>query len=239
MKMGYMTVMAAMGGMVAIMGCSNSVPDPVKTSDLPKEKESIAIYIVWDGSGSMADSVFNSGGAKESKDAISRRALKAIGDRLDQYIAMSPNRAIGLGIVILNKYSISHGGFGVADNTHKASDIISKWFIPSPDGGTPLGFAMQLASDQLALLKNVSNKHILVLTDGGSNSGPTPEAIMDEISKSGIKDGIHFVAFDVDADLFKPIREKGATVVGASNEKELNEKFDFILKEKILLERED
>jgi len=222
-----------------VAGCSGSVPAPVKTVDLPVETDNIAIYIVWDGSGSMAQSVKNDKGVDESKDAISRRALESIGNRLDQYLSMSKNRAIGLGLVLLNHGRVLYEGFGIANNNKKASEVIKKWKVPSPDGGTPLGNAIKLASDQLAIIKNAPAKHIMVLTDGGSNAGPSPDAIMDGLSKEGIKNGIHFVAFDIDAGLFKAVQDRGATVVGASNEKELNEKFDFILKEKILLERED
>lgn len=220
-------------------GCAESVPPVVKPIDMAAGKDNIAVYIVWDGSGSMGDNVANAKGEGESKDAISRRALKAIADRFDQYLTMSTNRAVFLGFVVLNGGKVLNEGFGIADNTKKASEVVAKWNVPSPNGGTPLGFAIKLASEQLNLIQNARSKHVMVLTDGGSNSGPAPETVMDELFKANIKSSIHFVAFDVNSGLFDAAKNKGATVVGASNEKELNEKFDFILKEKILLERED
>jgi hypothetical protein len=48
----------------------------------------------------------------------------------------------------------------------------------------------------------------------------------------------HFVAFDVAASVFAPLKKQGATVVGAADEKELNGQLDFILEEKILLEKD-
>ncbi len=49
----------------------------------------------------------------------------------------------------------------------------------------------------------------------------------------------HFVAFDVNAKVFDPVKRLGATVVGAADEKQLNSQLDFILQQKILLEDEE
>jgi hypothetical protein len=50
---------------------------------------------------------------------------------------------------------------------------------------------------------------------------------------------VHFVAFDVDAKVFEGVKKLGATVVGASNESQLNAQLGFILEKKILLEDEE
>ena len=50
---------------------------------------------------------------------------------------------------------------------------------------------------------------------------------------------VHFVAFDVDAKVFDPVKKLGATVVGAADEKQLNGQLEFILQKKILLEEEE
>jgi len=50
---------------------------------------------------------------------------------------------------------------------------------------------------------------------------------------------VHFVAFDVDARQFSPLKRLGATVVGAADEKQLNSQLQFILQQKILLEEEE
>jgi glutamyl-tRNA reductase len=50
---------------------------------------------------------------------------------------------------------------------------------------------------------------------------------------------VHFVAFDVAASVFAPLKKLGATVVGASDEKQLNAQLEFILQRKILLEDEE
>ena len=50
---------------------------------------------------------------------------------------------------------------------------------------------------------------------------------------------VHFVAFDVDAKVFDPVKKLGATVVGAANENQLNTQLQYILQRKILLEEEE
>jgi hypothetical protein len=50
---------------------------------------------------------------------------------------------------------------------------------------------------------------------------------------------VHFVAFDVDAKVFDGVKKLGATVVGASDEKQLDTRLDDILQRKILLEEEE
>jgi hypothetical protein len=47
------------------------------------------------------------------------------------------------------------------------------------------------------------------------------------------------VAFDVAAKVFDPVKKLGATVVGASDEKQLNTQLEYILQRKILLEEEE
>ncbi len=49
----------------------------------------------------------------------------------------------------------------------------------------------------------------------------------------------HFVAFDVDAKVFAPLKNLGATVVGATDERQLNGQLEFIFEKKILLEEEE
>ena len=56
--------------------------------------------------------------------------------------------------------------------------------------------------------------------------------------KNGAPVYFHFVAFDVDARVFAGVKKNGATLVSASDEKQLNDKLSFVLEEKILLEKE-
>ena len=82
------------------------------------------------------------------------------------------------------------------------------------------------------------HKHILVITDGMSNVGISPERVVQEIHNSASPIPIYFVAFDVSASVFDGVKAGGATVVSASDEAELNVQINQILGQKILLEAE-
>ena len=84
---------------------------------------------------------------------------------------------------------------------------------------------------------------MLVITDGVNNGGPTPAEVIPSLNHRAERQqtalSIHFVAFDVDASEFTPVKKLGATVVGAANETQLNNQLDFILQNQILLEKEE
>jgi len=73
--------------------------------------------------------------------------------------------------------------------------------------------------------------------------GPDPAATLPALQKQAAQQqttlSVHFVAFDVDAKVFDPLKKLGATVVGAADEKQLNSQLQFILERKILLEEEE
>jgi hypothetical protein len=84
---------------------------------------------------------------------------------------------------------------------------------------------------------------VLVITDGQNTSGPDPAAILPRLKQQALQGGsalsVHFVAFDVSAKVFDAVKKQGATVVGASDEKQLNSQLEFIMQRKILLEEEE
>lgn len=238
------TLMKVTGSMLVAAflaaGCSDSI-----SSNVPAymEGQATALFVVYDDSGSMEDRVANAQGQAESKCAIADRALIAVGKRFDNYLAANTNRALGVGIVLLRSGTTSFQSFQVLKSG--VAKYFSDWtkHRGSPTGGTPLGHAMNLAAENMIKIQNVSNKHILVLTDGMSNSGPAPDLVLPTIQqnfkKAGVDLGVHLVAFDVNEGIFSTLKSQGATVVGASNEVELNQKFDYILREKIMLEKEE
>jgi hypothetical protein len=111
-----------------------------------------------------------------------------------------------------------------------------------PDSGTPLGSTIETASRAL-LNSGFSQKHVLVVTDGLNTTGPDPVVVVPRINKAAEAKGgvvlIHFVAFDIDAKVFAPLKKAGVTVVGAADEPQLGQQLEFILEEKILLEKEE
>ena len=121
---------------------------------------------------------------------------------------------------------------------------ITDWVngFSSFDTGTPLGNALAQAGDRV-LKSNRAHRHVLVITDGMNTLGPDPAVTLPKLKdKAGRQEAslaVHFVAFDVDARVFNPIKKLGATVVSAADEKQLKSQLEFILQRKILLEDEE
>ena len=112
----------------------------------------------------------------------------------------------------------------------------------TPGGNTPLGNSLTLAG-QAVMESPLTRKHVLFITDGMNTSGPKPEDVMPMLQRKAEQKGtsvsVHFVAFDVDAKVFEPVKRLHATVVSAADEKQLNTQLNFILQRKILLEEEE
>jgi hypothetical protein len=225
------------------VGCGNVVNDEAKLvskSNVPFN--TIGVYIVIDYSGSMAENVMNEGGVQEQKCAIVKRSLSSMGKKFDDYLASNSGLNIFSGLIVLDG-----GRVVVADNVFLKNGVQDKYnswktyLNHNPYGGTPLGNAIEEAYNQMKSL-SIKSKNIIVLTDGESNQGDTPESVIAKFNTentNGIMVGVHFVAFDINASCFNGVKSLGATVLGASNENELNEKINVILKDKILLEKED
>jgi hypothetical protein len=204
------------------------------------DADGIALAIVYDTSGSMKEPVRTADGRQAAKWVIGNRALEQIIQRVQKFATSSvPPRAIHAGLYIFRGNS---GAEAVKFSPWNASALLD-WVkqYPGPNSGTPLGATIDLASRAL-LNSKFTQKHILVVTDGINTSGPDPVVIVPKINKASESKGspifIHFVAFDIDARVFAPLKKLGVTVVGAVDEKQLGQQLEFILEEKILLEKE-
>ncbi len=207
-------------------------------------EDGVAVAIVYDTSGSMRDPVDDVNGKPTPKYIIANRALMAIAKQLQAYAATNsagePARKIEAGLYIFNKESarevVKFGPLDVEALEKFAHDF------KQPSGNTPLGNSLKVASN--AVLKSpLSRKHILVITDGMNTAGPAPDAVLSRMKQTA-KDkfdqfSVHFVAFDVDAGTFSGLKKLGATVVGASDEAQLDSQLQFIMQRKILLEEEE
>ena len=207
------------------------------------QEEGVAVAIVYDTSGSMKESVPDKDGKPAPKYVIANRALAAITRQIQTFATNSATgvaRRIDAGLFVFNspgaREAVKFGPFDAA--------AIESWArnFAEPSGNTPLGNALNTAA-QSVLKSPLSRKHVLVITDGISNTGPPPAAVMPRLKQqagqSGTLVSVHFVAFDVDAKVFDPVKKLGATVVGAADEKQLNSQLEFILQKKILLEDEE
>ena len=198
----------------------------------------LAIAIVYDTSGSMKEGVAGAQGAKEPKYVIANRALAAIVDKLEKVNAAGP-RKVQAGLFTFR----DNGGQETVKLGPLDAPALRNWLatFKKPNGGTPLGNAVAFATEELWKIR-ADLRHVLVITDGQNTVGSAPDVLLPKLQERCLKNGLsvyfHFLAFDVDAKVFGGIKAFGATLVGASDEAQLHDKLNFILEEKILLEKE-
>jgi len=206
------------------------------------EQDGVAIAIVYDTSGSMKDSVRDKAQSSGPKYVIANRALLRIARQIQTYASggKSTPRTVLAGLFVFHagnaREAIKFGPFDVATFEEFARKFVR------PEGNTPLGNALSAAWERV-LNSGMKHKHVLVITDGVNTAGPRPEAVLPKLKQRAEQKqtyvGVHFVAFDVDARVFDPLKRLDATVVGAADEVELHSRLQQILQEKILLEDEE
>ncbi|HWH71509.1 MAG TPA: vWA domain-containing protein [Candidatus Sulfotelmatobacter sp.] len=207
------------------------------------EEDGVALAIVYDTSGSMKDPVRDSNGKSCPKFVIANRALVAVAQQLQSFAtnsAAAHSRKLHTGLLIFEgegvRPAIPFGPFDAAAIQKFANQF------SSPSGNTPLGNALRVAA-QSVMDSPLPRKHVLVITDGMNTAGPTPAVVLPRLKQQAEQKqtsfSVHFVAFDVDAKVFAPLKRLGATVVGAADEKQLDTQLQFILQRKILLEDEE
>lgn len=228
----------SMAMMLGLAGCS-----PVKDIQIPHKasapSDTVGIFLVVDGSGSMADAVKNANGQNEAKCTIANRALLSVGNHIDGYL--NSGHKVVLGIVLFRNSDVFVEA--KAELSSNATGFIQAWIdtYKGPSGGTPIGAAIIAAAQEMAPM-NLKSRHIIIVTDGESNCGPSPESVIPSVLKkfadAGTPLGVHFVAFDTSASQFNAVKNFGATVLSASDEKQLTGNLHNILKNQIL-EREE
>jgi hypothetical protein len=206
-------------------------------------EEGVALAIIYDTSGSMKESVPDASGGSSPKYVIANRALKAVMRQLEAYATNSPigaKRNIQACLFIFQgdgaREVVRMGPLDPAAFERFATGF------SHPQGNTPLGNALSTAA-KAVLDSPLSRKHVLVITDGLNTAGPPPTVVLPRLKERAAQRhasfSAHFLAFDVDARQFAPLKKLGATVVGASDEKQLNSQLQYILQQKILLEDEE
>ncbi len=206
-------------------------------------EDGVALAIIYDTSGSMRDPVPDTNGRPAPKYVIANRALTAIAKHIETFATNTAGgapRRIDAGLFVFQgesaREAVKFAPFDAAAIENFASRFAN------PNGNTPLGNALTVAA-RAVLASPLSRKHVLVITDGLNTAGPAPAAVLPRLKQQAEQSqtslSVHFIAFDVDAKQFDPLKKLGATVVGAADEKQLNSQLQFILQKKILLEEEE
>jgi uncharacterized protein YegL len=206
-------------------------------------EEGVALAIIYDTSGSMHDAVRDSSGHSSPKYIIANRALEAVAKQIQAFASSTVGpapRKVEAGLFVFSgdtaREAVKFGPFDAAVLEQFARNF------STPSGNTPLGNALSVATRKV-MSSPLSRKHVLIITDGMNTAGPTPVAVMPKLKQQAeekqMSVSVHFVAFDVDAKVFDSVKKLGATVVGASDEKQLNTQLEYILQRKILLEEEE
>ncbi len=200
----------------------------------------VALAVVYDTSGSMRSSIRTEDGRSAPKHVIAKRAFGLVIDRLERFTqpaADQPAKRLDLGIVVFD-----------GSRTKEALPLkpldgaaARNWLatLPRPDSATPLGDAMTMAGRTL-LATPAASKHLLVLTDGENTAGTTPIAALTSLQKQSQGQDqtifVHVLALDISPSVFASLQKAGATLIGASDEKQLQSQLDFILETQILVE---
>jgi uncharacterized protein YegL len=207
------------------------------------DEDGVALAIIYDTSGSMHDGVRDSAGRTAPKYVIANRALVAVAKQIAAFASSTAGaapRKVEAGLFVFSgdsaREAVKFGPFDAA-----ALEQFARNFA-APSGNTPLGNALSIATRKV-MSSPLSRKHVLIITDGMTTVGKTPAEVMPTLKQQAdekhMSVSVHFVAFDVDAKVFEGVKKLGATVVGASDEKQLNTQLEYILARKILLEEEE
>ena len=233
--MGSIRLIASFGMLAAVTA--------VPTSVAAAHEDGVALAIVFDTSGSMKEQVRDRTGKLSPKYVIANRALEAVSTRIHAFAtnaAAGGPRTVHAGLFVFEGMGARQAvKFGPWDGT-----ALRDWArnFSAPGGGTPLGNAI-MAAGEAVLNSDLARKHVLIITDGINTAGPDPAAVLSQLRRLADQKqaslSVHFIAFDVDAKVFDPVKRLGATVVGASDEGQLKGQLDFILEKKILLEDEE
>jgi len=198
-------------------------------------KDGLAAVVLVDVSGSMHDRI--RGERRRKIEAAQAAAIDLVG-AFARYATAHPDTPVLVGV---HEFSARSGAPAAREviplgrpNPATAGDAIRHM---KAGGGTPIGEAMAVA--RLALDRSgLKRRHLLVVTDGENTDGPDPALVASVLEKQPeeAKASLYFVAFDVDAAAFAPVKNAGALLLSAKSGAELAATFDELLSDRILVE---
>jgi len=150
--------------------------------------------IVFDGSGSMAETGFNQIGEPRIFDA--RRAMRAVMPQI------APNRRIGLIVYGPGRATDTCSGIDLkfAPRQDAASSVIDAIEGLQPEGRTALTNAVGLAARTLDHTRKPGT--IVLVTDGKETCGGQPCRLATELAAEGVATTVHVIGFKVRGEHF-------------------------------------
>lgn len=218
----------------------NPIQDVLRPNPSAQYRDGIAAAILIDTSGSMNNQVADADGQARRKIEIAQRAALSLVNQFDSYAREHSGQPIDVGIYEFSERSASRSSCRTVIPLGPPDPIAARTAIMkmTPGGDTPIGDAMIVTKRDVDAT-GLSKRHILVITDGENNRGYSPADVTQVISTQSEKDraSIYFVAFDVAAATFDPVKNSGGLVLAAANESELKTTLDSLLTGKILVEQ--
>jgi Mg-chelatase subunit ChlD len=206
--------------------------------DLPKgeSRPGTAVVVLVDTSGSMAQSVFDHAGARRPKYQIAREALERIIEQTGKWKKDHPDSHLQMGIYHFSGMVAPVLPMGDFDQD-KAQAALAR--IPSPNGGTAIGRALEDAFKAL-YRSGCRRKFVVCVTDGENTSGPEPDRVARLLfAQTSGEVEMDFVAFDTSARQFKFLGQVNGHAVEAADGAQLQKELSKIYKDKILAEAPD
>ncbi len=227
------------GGISKPAPASNPLERRLRPPAGVRRTEGIGVILLVDTSGSMAEEVADAAGRTGPKIEIARRSALNMLRQCDVFVKANPDRVVRVGVSEFShrddgdscRVVIPVGPLDIAAATYAVQAM-------TPRGNTPIGDAIISAKKSLDAA-GLTRLHILVVTDGENNLGYDPADVVNAVSllPAENRPAIYFIAFDIAAERFSKVRDAGAMVFAAGNEKELQQNLDYVLTGKILAEQ--
>ncbi len=172
-----------------IVAAALAVPSTMALADCSQDA-----MIVFDGSGSMAETGFNQIGEPRIFDA--RRAMQ---EAMPQ---IAPNRRIGLIVYGPGASADECSGIDLkfAPRPQAAAPVIAAIEALQPEGRTALTEAVDLAARTLDHTRKPGT--IVLVTDGKETCGGQPCALANELATTGMATTVHVIGFKVRGEHF-------------------------------------
>jgi hypothetical protein len=202
-------------------------------------QEGIAAAILLDTTGSMQEEVLGADKKPKAKIDVARMALLKVLQQFSTFAGKNPDKKILVGVYEFS----SRPGLPPCRQLLKLGppDLAAAHRVLagiSAEGATPIGDAM-IAGKRDLDATGFSHRHLLVITDGENNRGYMPGDVAEVIAHEPEENraAIYFIAFDLAAELFEPVKGAGGLVLAAQGEQQLTDTLDYILTGKILVEQ--